>query len=77
MMSGCPSAHHLDGSCHSNGSPESVSVPHPMRGKEREGCDDMMSEERLYNRDNLKLMPYTTHMTNIVMVIISASDPVE
>lgn len=52
-MSGCPSAHHFDGSCHSNGSPESVSVPHPMRGKEREGCRDMMSEDVLYNRDNM------------------------
>lgn len=57
MTSGCPFAHHSDGSCHSNGSPESASVPRPMRGEEREGCNDMMSaagrEERLYNKDNM------------------------
>lgn len=36
----------------------------------------MMSEERLYNRGNLKLMSHTTHTANVVMVIVNAGDPV-
>lgn len=51
MTSSCPYAHHFDESCHSNGSPESVSVPRPTRGgkKKRKKCNVMMSEEVLYN----------------------------
>lgn len=42
MTSGCPSAHHSYGSCHSNDSPESVSAPRPAR-EDREGRNDVMS----------------------------------
>lgn len=51
-MSGFLFARHSDGSCHSNGSPESASAPHPVRGKrEREGGSGMTSEDKLYNKE--------------------------
>lgn len=46
-MSGSPSARHSDGSCHSNGSPESASAPHPVRGKRERGREAVAWRQRI------------------------------